>query len=405
MGGSATSSTNAAAPGSTSPAATPVAPATGRAAATSALRRAAASRSGLACASRAADPGHDRRGGARAGHGAESPGAVVDPPGLRRGETDTRCAQLGLGTVGKGQPFGRERCRRRDARVLVERCGTHVQLDGPPGGKVVAHLERDGGREAEHGHLERLGDPERAGGERPVDEHGLGARGGELLHRLGRRRARRQQHRGAGDPAEAVRVEQPLEAGLATDHRNPACRERDDGCGGRAACDDGAAQRLLTGQQHAQPGAEEDVHGRAATTRVGGRDGDGGTAGRRRADASVARTGRAVVSCRARRRRCRAPGLPQRLGPAVRPRTTRTAPPARRARCAPRRAHLRRGSDRRRPRARRASGRCGSRSTHPLCASGCQPATRIGRRNAFGATPCSPAGPSEPTTSPASSVP
>ena len=44
-------------------------------------------------------------------------------------------------------------------------------------------------------------------------------------------------------------------------------------------------------------------------------------------------------------------------------------------------------------------------TVYPPSASGCQPAIRTGRIDAPGATPCSPPGPSEPETIPASSVP
>ena len=184
---------------------------------------------------------------------------------------------------------------RAECRVRLERGRADGELDGRACGQRGAHLGGGLARDADDRHLNGLVDPERAGGDRAVDEDGANAGSGELAHHLGRRRPRGKQRRRSGDAAVPRVVEQRVERVPLGDRDDLPAWERRDGSRDDSGRRDGAAERRLTGREDAQARAQEDVHRRASTARVGRRDTErpGRAAGR--GDAAEPGTGGTVV--------------------------------------------------------------------------------------------------------------
>ena len=208
----------------------------------------------------------------------------------------------------------------------------------------------------------------------------------------------------SGDAAVPRVVEQRVERVPLGDRDDLPARKRRDGSRDDSGRRDGAAERRLTGREDAQARAQEDVHRRASTARVGRRDAE--------------RPGRAAGSGDAPEPGPAAPSFPAGATTSV---SSASAPSD--AVCSGASGKEANGSTTPTSAIRTASwaspspfgSTAASRPAStwsvrpytdtPPSESGCQPATRIGRIDAPGATPWIPAGPRTPTTRPASSVP
>ncbi len=155
---------------------------------------------------------------------------------------------------------------------------------------------RIGRRQPEDRHVGGAVGAERAGRQRPVDEHGARTGSDDLPNRLGGRCAAREQHGGTGDAAEPARVEEARESARRTDHRGRRRRERNDRCRHRDGGSHDATERLDAGDEDTKPGEQEDVTGRAPASRVDRARGERRGRTARAADAAVGRAGRPVVA-------------------------------------------------------------------------------------------------------------
>ena len=234
---------------------------------------------------------HHGGGRARAVHGPVARGAVVVAPGLRGREHDSRSGHVRLHARVEGEATRRER---RDLRGRAVARGAR---DADRDDRVAVLGERIRGdpayavRDAQHRNVDRLVEPEPAGGQlRPVDNDGARTGRDGVVDRQPRVASGLDERGLAGDEADTLAVEEARELGRR--RRWPRLRELEL---------QGLRRHDRTGERHPlveqepEPGADDDRGLLRLGAQVGGADRQRRGSAARARDAAVAGAGGPVV--------------------------------------------------------------------------------------------------------------